>query len=421
LGVPPEPAHGVAQDGPKGSSPYPRPLLTANFALIEAKRLLNVMDYALLQGGANYIVVAKKGNDTHRATPDELARTSARSSRRASRTGVIVGDHRLNFEIITPDLKELLNSEKRHLLGMQARVAADARPRVHADGAAEAQKTWNELVTRVITSDRHDVQRHVESAVYAETAKRNVRVFTKGAAKIWHPKIILGGNKDFFDMVLKLADRGNISRKTLTEVAGFSWEAEVAQRRNELEAGIDDIMIPGQIPFDSPQNGPPSDNPDGRPPGTSPDNGLPGARPGPGRDPAAPRRLLRGPGEPVRARWDEEAGATVRVGEVTYALLEAYPDREEGRITPTERRGLSASETLVEGAVTVIPVNQGHECSAYRVLRLAPGFGVLLGYRSRDDAVVAKALSFRTPEFDELAAQELALRLGYRSEDEGGE
>jgi hypothetical protein len=400
---------------PKGTSPYPRPLLTANFALIEAKRLLNVMDYALLQGGTNYIVVAKKGNDTHRATPEELANLG-RVVARASRTGVVVGDHRLNFEIITPELKELLNAEKRSLVGRKLANLMMGVPEPPVNSAAESMKAWMELATRVITADRHKVKRHVEKAIYAETAKRNRRV-VKGAAKIWHPKIILQGSQFFTDMVLKLGDRGNISRKTLTEVGGFSWEAEVAQRRNELESGVDDVMIPGQIPFDSPQ-GTPSDNPNGRPPGSSPNNGAPGARPGPGPDPAAPRRLLRGPGEPVRAQWDEESGGTVRVGEITYALLEAYPDREEGRITPTERRGLAASEALSEGAVTVIPVNQGHDCSAYRVLRLAPGFGVVLGYRSRDDAVVAKALSFRTPEFDELAAQELALRLGYRPSDD---
>jgi hypothetical protein len=65
------------------TAPYdadaPRPLLTADFALLEAKRLLNLMDYALLQGGMNFIVVAKKGTDERPALP-RRSRTSSRSS-----------------------------------------------------------------------------------------------------------------------------------------------------------------------------------------------------------------------------------------------------------------------------------------------------------------------------------------------------
>jgi hypothetical protein len=57
---------------PKGASAYPRPLLTANFALLEAKRLLNIMDYALLQGGTNYIVIAKQGSDKLPAQQPEI-------------------------------------------------------------------------------------------------------------------------------------------------------------------------------------------------------------------------------------------------------------------------------------------------------------------------------------------------------------
>jgi hypothetical protein len=374
--------------------------------------MLNLMDYALLQGGANFIVVAKKGNDTHRATAVEL-QNLGRVVARASATGVVVGDHRLNFEIITPDLKELLNAEKRQLVGRKLANLMLGVPEPPEDAGAEAMKAWMEIVTRVISADRHKVKRHVERAIYTETAKRNRRVFPKGAAKIWHPKIILQGAQFFTDMVLKLGDRGNISRKTLTEVAGFSWEAEVAQRQSELEAGVDEIMIPGQIPFDSPNGGPPSDNPNGRPSGSGPNNGAPGARPGPGRDPAAPPRLLRGPGEPVRAWWDDELQTTIRVGEITYNLLDQYPDREEGRFTSFEREAYNGGEQASNGAVTVIPVNPGHDCKAERMVRLAPGLGIVLGYRRFDEALVTKAFVLRSPEFTEVAAEELVLKLGF--------
>jgi hypothetical protein len=237
----------------------------------------------------------------------------------------------------------------------------------------------------------------------------------KGPPKIWHPKIILQGGQFFNDYVLKLRDRGDIPRKFAVEAGGFDWEAGVAQRQRELAAGTDDIMEPAHTPFDSPANSPDAapgqggDGGEGRPPG---------ARTGTRRDSHAPRRPRRGPGETIRAWWDEEIGAVVRVGEVTYRLLEQYPDREEGRITAFERRALADGEIASEGPVTVVPVNPGHDVEHLRMLRLAPGLGVMIGYRRRDDAILAKAFTFRAPEFDEVAAEELVLRLGYEREDE---
>lgn len=398
---------------PKGANAHPRPLLTANFALIEAKRLLNLMDYALLQGGANFIVVAKKGTDQrpvlHQGELDSLGE----AVRKASRTGVIIGDHRIEIDIITPNLSELLNEEKRSLIGRKLANLLVRVPEPTKDGGEEAMKTWVELMTAVITEDRHSVKRHFERSTYEETRKRNTRIFKKGHPKIWHPKIILQGSQFFVDYVLKLRDRGDIPRKFAVEAGGFDWEAGVAQRKREVEAGTDETMAPAAVPFDSNDGPPGDDGGDGRPRGSGPNNGAPRARPGGGPDPAAPRRLTRGPGERVRAWWDEEAGITRRVGEQTLALLEAYPKHQEGRITSFEREALSSGEMAQRGPVTVIPVNQGHDADRFRVVRLAEGLGVVLAYRRQDDALVAKALTFRQPEFDEVAAEELALRLGY--------
>lgn len=389
---------------PKGSHKYPRPLLTANFALIEAKRMLNIMDYALLQGGANFIVVAKKGTDQHKASPEEL-RSLGAVVQRASRTGVIVGDHRLSFEIITPKLDELLNAQKRQLIARKLVNLVLRVPEMAEGAAGDGVALATEIIQRVITNDRSAVKRHVEGSVYEEAAKRNSRVL-KGSAKIWHPAVVLSGSQYFTDYVLKLRDRGDIPRKWAVEAAGFDWEAGVEQRKAEKAA--DKIMVPAAVPFDSPN---------GRPPGTSPNNGAPGAAPGGGQDPFAPKRVNRGSGEPVRAWWDEDAGVTVRVGEITYRLLETYPDREEGRMSKIERRGLEETAMFTEGTVTVIPVNQDYEVSSTRLLRLAPGISAIVGYRTEDSAIVAKALCLRAPEFTTAAAEDLVVSLGWGRDD----
>jgi hypothetical protein len=394
----------------------PRPLMTANFALLEAKRLLNLMDFALLQGGMNFIVVAKKGTDDRPAQQPEIENLK-QVVRQASRTGVIVGDHRLTFEIITPNLDALLAKDKRTLLGRKIAMTLLRLPETSEDSGSSGAATEAELefIARVITSDRTDLRRHVENYVYAEAAKRN-RELTSGTPRVWFPKIILQGTQYFTDYVLKLRDRGDIPRKTAVEAAGFDWEAGVAQRKRELEDNIDDTMMPAAVPFSDPATGP-QDNNSGRPTGTSPDNGRPGAKQGAGRDNVRPLRTVnRSAGETVRAVLDvgdDGQEITRRVGERTFAILEQYPDRTIGRVTALERDSFVAGKPMRAGPIAVIPVNPGYEIADLRVARLAPGLSILVGERKSDQAIVAKALCFREPEFDLLTAEETALRWGF--------
>lgn len=397
---------------PKGKEDHARPLLTRDFALLEAKRLLNIMDYALLQGGSNYIVVAKKGTDERPALPEEVTNLTD-VVRRASRTGVLVGDHRLSFEILTPNMDGLLNEKKRRLISRKLSAAVLRLTEQNTEAAGQAGMAAElEILSRVIASDRHDLKEHVEQYIYGEVAKRNPGLFSVAEPpKMWFPKIILQGSQFFTDFVLKLRDRGDIPRKFAVQAAGFDWDAGVAQRQREVESGIDDIMAPAAVPFSSPDMGP-QDNNSGRPPGTSPDNGAPGARPGPGQDNVRPLRTVnRNAGETIKAvREGEDA---YRVGAQTYAILEQFPEREVGRITPLERDALSARRPRRDGPLAVIPVNPAYQVGEVRAVRLTEGLSMLIGERAGDRAIVAKALCFRQPQFDALEAEETALRWGF--------
>jgi hypothetical protein len=389
---------------PKGARKYPRPLLTRNLALLEAKRLLNIMDYALLQGGSNYIVVAKKGTDQHPAQGNEVQNLGS-VVRRASKTGVIVGDHRLTFEVITPELKELLNPEKRRLLGRKI-VMSMLRLTEHGneEGGAEGMKADDEMVARVVTSDRKIVQRVVEKAVYRETAKRNPKVFKKGAPAIWFPKIILQGTQFFTDYILKLRDRGDIPRSWAVSAAGFDWEAAVEERKRELASGADDVMIPGDVPHSSPEAGP-QDNNEGRPKG---------AKGGGNEDPAKPKRKIgQNKGETVKAWFDKALDQPVRAGEITYALLEEHPEHIIGRVTKSEREVLETGQVTQRGQTFFVPVNDSYDTKDEKAVRLREGLSMIVGARKIDGAIVAKMLCFRDPDFTDVQAEELAIRWGY--------
>lgn len=402
---------------PKGATKYPRPLLTRDFSLLEAKRLLNIMDYALLQGGSNFLVVAKKGTDDRPAMPEEI-QNLRETVRRASATGVIIGDHRLSIEIITPDLEELLNAEKRNLLGRKIATALLRLPDF-GDGSGGGQEvlTDTEIVSRVITSDRRLVRRHVENNIYAATVKRNPGQFTNGPAGIWFPKIVLQGLQYFTDLVLKLRDRGDISRRSAVQAGGFDYDAEVQARKREKPD--DKIMTPAAVPFTG-AGGPPAPGSGGagRPRGQSPANGAPGSLPGRStQDPARPRRVIqRNAGETVRA-IEEETGI-VRVGELTYAVLEEYDGGAIGRVTPAERAAVQRIESgeygpARDGTLMVFPLNGEYTIETVRAVRLDEGVSILVGNRLGDDAVVARALCFRQPHFTAVDAQAAALDWGF--------
>lgn len=383
---------------PKGTWKYPRPLLTRNFALLEAKRLLNIMDFALLQGGSNFIVIVKKGTDERPALPGEVQQLT-NVVRAASKTGVIVGDHRLSIEVITPDLKELLNPDKRKLIGRKLTQALMRTPEAGTEQAgSEGMKAETEMQSRVIASDRLDIKRHVERFIYSEVVKRNKRQLGSGAAKLWFPKIVLQGTQFFTDYVLKLRDRGDIPRKWAVEAAGFDYEAGVQQRKRELESGDDETLIPGTVPHSSPEAGP-QDNNSGRPPG--------------GRDDRPRTTINRNPGETIRAFYDETAEQIVRIGNVTEAILEEYPDYTTGRITAIEREALEDEQTISRGGVTAFAVNPGDEVENTKAVRLRDGLSMVTGQRVRDGALIAKVLVFREPEFSVADSETAVARWGF--------
>lgn len=402
---------------PKGQWPHPRPLLTRNFPLLEAKRLLSIMDYSLLEAGANFLVVAKKGTDQRPALPEEIANLRD-TLRRATRSGVLVGDHRVSVEILTPDLVELLNPAKRRLIGRKLATAILRLPDFQSADAGSGQSvlTDTEIIARVVASDREDLRLHVEEEIYDPIADRNGDSL-QGPPTIWFPKIILQGLQYFTQLILGLRDRGDIPRRYAVEAAGFNYQAAVQQRKAEKAAGDDRVLtLPaGAVPFSAGGAG----GANGRPPGSGPDNGAPGARPS--TQPATPpNRNGRPPAranEEVRAILDDDR--IWRAGENTYAILESYVDsRHVGRLTRHEHLALRQIEEnascgpIHEGPFTVLPVNPEHELSDLHVIRLEEGASMIVG-RTDYDAILARALVFREPRYSPLDAEEAALRWGF--------
>lgn len=228
-------------------SKYPQSLIRRVFGLCEAKRLLNIADWSLLAGAINYLVVVRKGSDKHPAHPLEIENLQG-LVKGAARSGVMVGDHRLSVELIMPDMAGMLDDSKRSLLGRKIAKAIMRLPdfdfgRVEGGGTPEG-----EIVSQVMSSDRLLVKRLVERNLYAEIVSRNSSVFKNGSPKLWFPPITVTGHRFFNDQILKLRDRGDISRSTTVETIGLDPEAEMARRDQEKRDGFDEVMTAENVP-----------------------------------------------------------------------------------------------------------------------------------------------------------------------------
>lgn len=222
-------------------------LLKRIFGLAEAKRLLNLLDYTLLNGAVNFLIVVRKGSDAYPAVQEEVDNLQGLVSR-AARTGVIVGDHRLDVEIITPQLDSMFSAEKRNLLDKKIEKSIFRMPdfdwgRVEGGGTPETA-----IAEQVLASDRLIVKRWIERDIYDETVLRNKGAFTKGAPKIWLPPIMLGGRDLIVDTLLKLRDRGDIPRTWVVTAAGYDADAALADRKRELAQGWDETMTAANVP-----------------------------------------------------------------------------------------------------------------------------------------------------------------------------
>jgi hypothetical protein len=367
---------------------------------------------SLLMGGSQYIVIAKKGTDNLPAQQGEVDNL-VDQVRHASRSGVLVGDHRLSIEIITPQLTELLNPHKRMLIGRKLKMGLMRQTEeVPSDTGTQGGVNEMELTARVISADRRKLIAHAQATFYDDTANRNRSVFPMGAPSIWAPKLILSNVAQFWQNLLQARDRGDIPRRWVVEALGYDYDAALAERERELARGDDEILTPGAVPFSNP--GEPQDNGPGRPQGQSSNNGRSQDQPLPAR--ARSRQVIqRNAGETITAFVQD--GQVHYVGELTSAVLEDYGERADygGYVTSAERDAIAADQVLRSGPSVIVAVNCGQRCDEFSCVKLDDGLRMIVGRRIGDGAMIARALRFTEPHFDLAAASEHAIRWGFDS------
>ena len=200
----------------------------------------------------NFIVVITKGTDAHPAKGSEIAHLQA-ESQTVSRVPILVGDHRLNVEIVTPKLDNTLRAERWNTIDsrLTARLYGFYMLGNYAAGASSDDSVkLTKVVARGMESRRHMIRRSLERHLFQPLFNGNDDLETPPKLQ-FHPRsIALDFDPAYASFLFDLRQAREISRETTLNQFDLSQELEARFREREEEA-YDDIFQT-QVPFSTP-------------------------------------------------------------------------------------------------------------------------------------------------------------------------
>ncbi len=271
------------------------------FELLDLKHQLRAADRSVLMGASNFIILVKKGDDKRPAKQGEIANLQSQV-RTVARVPVIVGDHRLSIEIITPKADNTVKPERYNTLDsrLTARLAGILQTGNYAAGASgDDSLKLAKMISRSLEANRASLIRTIRQNILLPMLKRNDAFKSQDVTMHFHPKrIALDFDPSVSIMLQDLRDRGDLSRESHLDELGYDQDNEARKKTREKESGLDDVFKPSFVPFSQNQN--PADTPnDGTPAPQDPKqagrrqgglNNGGGAGPGSGKPPVGKPR-----------------------------------------------------------------------------------------------------------------------------------
>lgn len=231
---------------------WPRLRLKSLFPLLDLKTQMRAMDRAVLLSGTNFIVLVKKGTDAHPIKKAAEMDSVVEQVRTVSRSPVIVSDHRLSIEIITPDLSFVLNAEKWSTVDTRLQMRLWGTFVTNPTEGRDTSLTLGRVIARGISSRRHMLKRDIERNIIKPVTDLNDNFDAKTKIEFTPQRIELEMDESIANIIQELRDRGDISRETTLNELGFNQDIEAVRREREDDK-YEDIFVPPQIPFDSPE------------------------------------------------------------------------------------------------------------------------------------------------------------------------
>lgn len=259
---------------------------------------------------SNFICLIRKGSDTLPAQQPEIA-ALRESVNTIAQVPVIVGDHRLSIDIITPKLDVTLNTSRYDLI--DRRLTARALGTFVPTGSDQDDPLkLGKVIGRNMESRRRMLRRSFEQHLFQPIRDSNDEI-SERAKLAFHPATIsLSFDSAFASFLLDLREANELSRDTILSQFDLDQRDEARQREREAELYDDtfNTFVPhGANPGNpgSRRDGDGGNDPDGDrpPPGSTRLSRRSGGRQGGGRrngggaapgsgqgqNPVSPRRL----------------------------------------------------------------------------------------------------------------------------------
>lgn len=249
---------------------WPDNRMRSIFRHLDLKQQLMDADRVQLVGAANYILLVKKGSDAHPGTQEEVTHLKE-NFRTVAKLPVIVSDHRLDIEIITPKVDLTLSKEKYDVLDERIirRLLGAFVP--EASSNSRNASGMGRMVSRLLESRRHMLKRSNERHIAASIMALNPQLSGEVEPNFAYvpARVEVGSDMEFLNAVMAARTRNELSRETYLETLGFDQEVELQRIMDEREYA--DLFFQTHTPFDSPAG-----NNAGLPPGSY---GSTGGRP----------------------------------------------------------------------------------------------------------------------------------------------
>lgn len=299
------------------------------FELLDMKHQLRQMERAHLIGGTNFIVLITKGTDQHPALPAEVVNLQAQV-RTVARVPILVGDHRLHVEIVTPKLDNTLRAERWNAIDSRitARLYGMFMLGNYAAGASgDDSVKLVKVVARGMESRRSMIRRFLEKNVFDPMYEGNEDLKTRPKLQ-FHPRsIALDFDAAYASFLFDLRQANEISRETILNQFDLDQDLEAEYRKREDEEY--DEIFQTQVPFSAPNIAAPDPNQPAKAPAKAPAKQAPGQGPrdnGGGRRSGGGAAPGTGQGEDPRRRAKRAAARPAAAGqepELTITLTGA--------------------------------------------------------------------------------------------------
>lgn len=271
---------------------FPTVRLKSTFPLLDLKQQLIEADRVSLVGAANFILLVKQGTKDEPARQEEIDNLRE-NFKVVAKLPVVIGDHRLSIEIITPAQEHVLTPEKYDILDRRLLSRTMGALTIGTSGQRnESTLTVARGVARLLENRRHMMKRVLEREIARRIMQHpaNADLFEHEPNLVFTPKNVqLDNDAEVARAIMALRTQNEISRESVLEHFGFDQATEALRREFEEER-FDDIFKT-MVPFSAPgQGGPGSDEGDDDPDEPATVSGARGGRPpGGGESPKSPQ------------------------------------------------------------------------------------------------------------------------------------